>query len=879
MKRARTSLGAEKGARWETRKSVQQISQKVEPDNCLISERSSEQAGETSAPEPDYTSAAADFASFATDIERAPWVTSDGLQKSPDQSGPQESVEASRAVVADEAAQLRTKLVAQAQIVAEQSVMIASLGLGVANLQKQNTDLVIRVDALVRALAIASGTPETTLTNPAEIGSALNAELGALRRTVFGFESALADKFDRLNARLSVSRDRVSQLEALFERERRQMAAARLSFLRRLIRPVQYLFEEFKRRAHHRLIAESGLLDREWYDEAYPDVRGSGIDSALHYLTFGAAEGRNPNPLFWTNWYLTQYPDVRATNVNPLVHYLRHGAAEGRDPNPLFDGDWYLQQNPDVRAESINPLVHYLRCGAAKGRNPNPRFNGNGYLQRYPDARDAGVNPLVHYVRYATAEARFSGLAGSAGSAPDASANVFKPPSNLAGHDGLQIEALNPRVDKVKGPTIVCENAIVGEGDKLNIIFINYGSYNNNSAAHIAGFANMMATRGHTVLVSCEGDPSDASDFGEPSFWCISREALREDPGLILREIDPGFLSRRTIVHCWTPRESVRRAAMALVEKFNFPYVVHFEDNERQITETQLGISRSRADRMSAREWDDTVPPSLSHPARARALTNGATGVTVIVDSLRSLIDCGSPIHLLEPGIESNLFAPERKPEFHNRLRAELGVPQDTALIVYCGNMHAANVREMFSLYTAIHILNRRGQKAHLIRTGEDFCSGLDVSSDALRSKHVTELGFVKRSRLIEIMKLADLFIQPGTRGPFNDYRLPSKLPEFLSLGRPVILPETNIGLALADGVNALLLRRGDGVEIADRALTVLRNKGFADGIGQNARSFAIRHFDWRCNATLLESLYYRLLGQSSVSTDSLSTKTAVASQ
>ena len=853
------------------KESLQQSSPKVEPDDRLISERSSEQAGVTSAPEPDYASAAADFASAGGDVARAPTASSDERRRFPDQSGldagRREGAEASPAVAENQAVQLRAKLVAQAQIAAEQSVMIASLRLGVANLEKQNSDLVGRVDALVQALTIASGTLKTTLADPAEIGSALNAELGALRRTVFGFESAVADKFDRLNAQLSESRGRVSQLEALFEREKRELVAARLSFLRRLMRPVRYLFEEFKRRAHRRLVAESGLLDREWYNEAYPDVRGRGVDPALHYLTFGAAEGRNPSPLFWTNWYLRQYPDVRATNVNPLVHYLRCGAAEGRDPNPLFDGDWYLQQNPDVRAERINPLVHYLQRGAAEGRNPSPRFNGNGYLQRYPDARDAGVNPLVHYVRYATAGARSSGLAKPAASALATGAS---------GHDGPPIEPLKPRV-KIKGPTIVCESVIVGEGDKLNIIFINYGSYNNNSAAHIAGFANMLATRGHTVLVSCEGDPSDASDFGEPGFWCISREALREDPGLILREIDPGFLSRRTIVHCWTPRESVRRSAMALVEKFNFPYVVHFEDNEQQVTQAQLGISSSRADRMSAREWDEMVPPSLSHPARAKAMTNSSTGVTIIVNSLRSLIDCGTPMHLLEPGIEANLFAPERKPEFHGQLRAELGVPQDSALIVYCGNMHAANVREMFSLYTAIHILNRRGQKAHLIRTGEDFCSGLDVSFDTLRSKHVTELGFVERWRLIEIMKLADLFIQPGTKGPFNDYRLPSKLPEFLSLGRPVILPETNIGLALADGDNALLLRRGDGVEIADRAMTVLRNEALADSIGQKARSFAIRHFDWRLNATLLEGFYYRLLVRSSAAYP-LSTKAAVAS-
>jgi glycosyltransferase involved in cell wall biosynthesis len=827
----------------------------------------------------------ADASSVATDLARAPPASSDERRKFPEQTrpvaGPQERAKASRAVAENKVAQLRAKLVDQAQIAAEQSVMIASLRLSVDNLEKQNADLVDRLDALARALAIENGRPETTLANPAAIEAAVSAELGALRRTVFDLESAVADKLGGLNAQLSDSRNRVNQLEALFERQNREIAAAKFSFVGRLMLPVRHVTEEFKRRAHRRLILDSGLLDREWYTETYPDVRGRGTDPALHYLIFGVAEGRNPSPLFWTNWYLRQYPDVRATKVNPLVHYLRYGAAEGRDPNPLFDSDWYLQQNPDVRAEGINPLVHYLQRGAAEGRNPNPRFDGNKYLQGHSSARDAGLNPLVHYIRHATTETRTSSLRGSARSASDKLAggpSVSELPSNLSGHERRQIENLKPRVAKIKRPTIACDSAVVGEGDKLNIIFINYGSFNNNSAAHIAGFANTLAARGHTALVSCEGDPSDASDFGEPGFWCIPRDTLRDDPSILLKEIEPGFLSRRTIVHCWTPRESVRQAAMTLVEKFNFPYVVHFEDNEEQVTQTQLGISNSRADRMSAHEWDEMVPPSLSHPVRAKVLTNGAKGVTVIVDTLRSLIKCESPMHLLEPGVDAELFAPEAKSEFHIRLRAELGVAPDTALIVYCGNMHAANAREMFSLYTAIHILNRRGQKTHLIRTGENFCPGLDVSFDSLRSKHVTELGFVKRSRLIEIMKLADLFVQPGSKGPFNDYRLPSKLPEFLSLGRPVILPETNIGLALTDGDNALLLRRGDGVEIADRAISVIRNKVLADSIGEKARTFAIQRFDWRRSATLLERFYYQVLGQSSAGTDSSWTRSAVAS-
>jgi hypothetical protein len=136
---------------------------------------------------------------------------------------------------------------------------------------------------------------------------------------------------------------------------------------------LQFIHTFMKTLLDRRLILTSGLLDRDWYLGRYPDVRKSSIDPVRHYLQYGAAEGRDPGPLFDTRWYLQQYPDVRAAGVNPLVHYLRHGATEGRNPNPLFDSDRYLKQHADARASGINPLVHYLRHGSHEGcRRPSP---------------------------------------------------------------------------------------------------------------------------------------------------------------------------------------------------------------------------------------------------------------------------------------------------------------------------------------------------------------------------------------------------------------------------------------------------------------------------------------------------------------------------
>jgi glycosyltransferase involved in cell wall biosynthesis len=104
-----------------------------------------------------------------------------------------------------------------------------------------------------------------------------------------------------------------------------------------------------------RLIENSELFNRAWYVDRYRDVASSGIDPALHYLRYGAAEGRYPGPRFDTRWYIRENPDVAASGLNPLVHYLRHGAREGR---PIRPGPAPSTAEPRTQPEGVStPFV------------------------------------------------------------------------------------------------------------------------------------------------------------------------------------------------------------------------------------------------------------------------------------------------------------------------------------------------------------------------------------------------------------------------------------------------------------------------------------------------------------------------------------------
>jgi O-antigen biosynthesis protein len=186
-----------------------------------------------------------------------------------------------------------------------------------------------------------------------------------------------------------------------------------------------------------------GAFDASYYARRYPDAVAAKVNLLAHYVAFGAAEGRDPNPLFQTDFYVAQLtgdssrinplahylwtgsrenldphplfnsslylegnPDVAKSGCNPLIHYLAFGGAEGRCPHVLFDPQYYLRQYVDVARAQVAPLAHYLECGATEGRFPNPLFDSGYYLRENPDVSNAKLNPLEHYLRWGASEGR-----------------------------------------------------------------------------------------------------------------------------------------------------------------------------------------------------------------------------------------------------------------------------------------------------------------------------------------------------------------------------------------------------------------------------------------------------------------------------------------
>lgn len=380
----------------------------------------------------------------------------------------------------------------------------------------------------------------------------------------------------------------------------------------------------------------------------------------------------------------------------------------------------------------------------------------------------------------------------------------------------------------------------------LNILFVNYGDFTTNSLNHIGGFANTLCASGHACVVAVPKGKETLAVIADPLFIPATYEELLAKPALF----PDGRMA--DVIHAWTPREVVRRFVLAYQRQAHARLIIHLEDNEEFLLSTWFGRPASSLDELSEAEFAESAPHALSHPRRYRQFLRAADGVTVIVDSLRQFVPKEVPCAVLPPGVDPNLYHPRAADQ---NLRRELGLRDGERVIVFTGSNTFANEPEMRELYVAVSLLNSRGIPTRLVRAGYNSTTFLAGLPESLKA-HVLDLGFQEKSKLPGLIALADVLVQPGRAGPFNDFRLPSKLPEFFFSGRPVVLPASNIGNETRAGVDAVLLQTGTPEEIADACERIFKDATLAGTLAKNGPIFARRHFDLATNTRNLAKFY-----------------------
>jgi glycosyltransferase involved in cell wall biosynthesis len=378
-----------------------------------------------------------------------------------------------------------------------------------------------------------------------------------------------------------------------------------------------------------------------------------------------------------------------------------------------------------------------------------------------------------------------------------------------------------------------------------NVLLISHCDFTGNSALHTYMLASQLHARGYAPVIAVPDDAESVEHMGRPPFAVASYEDARE--GRL------HFADGRApdLVHAFTPRERVRKLAAHVVASSGCPYVVHLEDNDLTILSSELeGANIEELEQLPAPVLDRIIRASQMHPLRGQHFLERAAGVSVVIERLLELSPPHAPAVVARPGFDEAILNPTRS---RDEVRAELGLRPDDCAVVYTGTVHVANLADMHNFYVALATLRRDGHPIVLVKTGWNAPDAPDLQKlgDGIRN-----LGWVPRAEMPGLLAAADLLVQPGAPGPFNDYRFPAKVPDFLASGKPVILPRTNIGLSLRDGQEAILLEDGSPAEIC-RAIRRLRESPqLAAAIGERGRAFALRELRWSMAVDNVERLY-----------------------
>ncbi len=381
----------------------------------------------------------------------------------------------------------------------------------------------------------------------------------------------------------------------------------------------------------------------------------------------------------------------------------------------------------------------------------------------------------------------------------------------------------------------------------MNILFILYGDFSSNSANPLALYARELDAHGHSCAVAIPNNMESIHEHSNPAFRPVLYRDALNNPELVFPDGRPA-----DVIHAWTPRENVRRFVTSYMAKRPTPLVVYLEDHESWISCRALGLDEATLVQQTEQSVVERLPGALSHPFRYGSFIGLADAAAVIQDKLK--IDVPPWVHCetVMPGVDLEFFSPRVS---NPLLRKQYGVAENERVIVYPGGLNGFTKPAMETLCRAVGLINSRGYSCRLLRTGPfslDFIDQLPPEAAAA----INDLGVLPRSDLPDLLALADIFVQPGKIDPFEDLRLPGKLPEFLAMGRPVVMPDVNIAHLFKDGVDAVLTSTGTAEEIAAKCIGLFSDPQQAGRIGQAGRRFAEKHFDVKLQAKRMENVY-----------------------
>lgn len=174
-----------------------------------------------------------------------------------------------------------------------------------------------------------------------------------------------------------------------------------------------------------------------------------------------------------------------------------------------------------------------------------------------------------------------------------------------------------------------------------------------------------------------------------------------------------------------------------------------------------------------------------------------------------------------------------------------------------------ASLDTHFDLAPIIEVLARvvrRFPSARLLVTGNPPREILRLAQASGVARSLILTGFLPYEEFPWYLGCADLFVMPFPERIYNIGRWPSKIGDYMSVGRPTVSNPTGDIKDLFEKHNIGRLAKWEPEDFAQQIIFLLEHPDIAEELGENARRVAVAEYDWKVLVEKLESFYYKIL-------------------
>ncbi len=196
-------------------------------------------------------------------------------------------------------------------------------------------------------------------------------------------------------------------------------------------------------------------------------------------------------------------------------------------------------------------------------------------------------------------------------------------------------------------------------------------------------------------------------------------------------------------------------------------------------------------------------------------------------------------ISVVENGVETDLFSPGPPDE---QLRRELGA-QGKFVVSYIGTMGMAHGLE--TLLDAAGWLRESAPRVQFLLVGEGAEKEQIVALAKTRNlANVRFVGQQKRERVPDYIRASDVCLVLLKKTELFKTVIPTKMLEFMSCGRPVILGVDGQARHLVEEAKAgIFIEPENGIALSDAAIRLMEDGAMREQLGDNGRRYILQHF------------------------------------